>query len=730
MRRTTLLVVLAGTLLASTRVWGETGRNPRVDEAIQKGVDYLWSKQKPAGDWGPFGKVGEGNGHLTGPTALVVLSLLESGVSPQEPRMAKALDWLAAQKEDRTYSLGIRANVWQTANKYTDYKYAKNLDRDVRQLVLSSPTGAISYAATGKPHTGGFDHSNCQYHLLGVWAGIMGDSEEVNAAYIKRVMGHWMKYQQRDGGWSYQAAGNSTPTMTAAGLASMFVCFDYLSTVSAEFTRCNRGTGQLKSIAKGMERLEEQFPKAASSHGYYMYGIERVALASGYKYFGKTDWYKLGSQKILGAQQGDGGWGAEHGNREVGTAFCLLFLIRGRNAVLFNKLEYEGDWSNRPRDLSNLTRWMTVRIFDNITVNWQIINLKTPVSEWHDAPFLYISGSIAPKIEGEQLEKIKEFVNQGGTVFSVTECGGQGFKKAITEMTQKLFPDYKLENVPTNHQVYTKATHFDIQGGRTRLQMLSNGSRPLWIHTDVDLPLFWQTNKVASQRWAFEQMVNLTRYVTDSPKKLRHRGTTHWPTPAGQTSSAIKVARLEYKGNWNPEPLALTRLGILVANQDKLKVDVVTTPIAKLGEAGVKVAFLTGTTAWKPDAQELAALKAFAQGGGKLVIDACGGSRDFSQSAITWIEDAFGMRSLRPLAASAELYKGVDKVEYRPKTKAKLASMKFANLQAVLINDKPAVIFSAEDLTTGLLGTQSFTVDGYEGDTAYALVRNILLQSK
>jgi len=56
--------------------------------------------------------------------------------------------------------------------------------------------------------------------------------------------------------------------------------------------------------------------------------------------------------------------------------------------------------------------------------------------------------------------------------------------------------------------------------------------------------------------------------------------------------------------------------------------------------------------------------------------------------------------------------------------------MKFANLQAVLINDKPAVIFSAEDLTTGLLGTQSFTVDGYEGDTAYALVRNILLQSK
>jgi len=595
-------------------------------------------------------------------------------------------------------------------------------------LVHSSSTGAILYDATGKPHTGGYDNSNSQYLLLGIWAGIMGDSEEVSAAYIKRVMGHWMGCQQRDGGWNYNGNGPSTHTMTVAGLASMFVCFDYLSTVTSSFQLCNRGTGQPKQIAKGMEWLESKFQVNAES--YYMYGVERVALASGYKYFGKFDWYKLGSDVLLGAQQGDGGWGGAHGNRTAGSAMTMLFLIRGKNPVLFNKLEYEGDWSNRPRDLANLTRWMTTKIFDNITVNWQVINLNTPVSEWHDAPMLYIAGSIAPTMKPEQLAKIKEFVTQGGTVFSCAECNGQGFNKAIPTIAQQLFPSYKLEPIPTDHPLYTKATHFDIQGSRSKLQLMTNGSRPLWIHSDVDLPLFWQGNKIASQRWAFETMINVTRYVASSPKLLRSRGTTHWPdAPTAAPEKTVKVARLQYNGNFDPEPLALERAARIAGQQDKLQVQIAVTPIPQLGASGAKVAFLTGTKSWKPDAQEVAALKDFAEKGGTLVIDACGGSRDFDQSAQTWLEEVFGSRSLRPLAQGSPIYNNIQPARYRDRTKAKLGSVKTGNIKAILVNNRAAVLYSAEDITTGLLGTQSFVVDGYLGETAVALVRNILIEA-
>jgi hypothetical protein len=36
--------------------------------------------------------------------------------------------------------------------------------------------------------------------------------------------------------------------------------------------------------------------------GYTLYGIERVGLASGFKYFGENDWYRKLAQKLVHLQ--------------------------------------------------------------------------------------------------------------------------------------------------------------------------------------------------------------------------------------------------------------------------------------------------------------------------------------------------------------------------------------------------------------------------------------------
>ena len=48
--------------------------------------------------------------------------------------------------------------------------------------------------------------------------------------------------------------------------------------------------------------------------------------------------------------------------------------------------------------------------------NWQIVNLKAPVEEFHDAPILYIAGNQELTLNEEQKNKLRTFVEQGGIV--------------------------------------------------------------------------------------------------------------------------------------------------------------------------------------------------------------------------------------------------------------------------------------------------------------------------
>ncbi|MCY2925959.1 MAG: hypothetical protein NT031_11065 [Planctomycetota bacterium] len=50
-------------------------------------------------------------------------------------------------------------------------------------------------------------------------------------------------------------------------------------------------------------------------------------------------------------------------------------------------------------------------------------------------------------------------------------------------------------------------------------------------------------------------------------------------------------------------------------------------------------------------------------------------------------------------------------------------------LQAIRLDGRAAILFSPEDLTTGLLGTHSFAIDGYSPQTAWEIMRNVVLST-
>ncbi len=727
--------ILALSLSAGAAEFSDEG----VEKAIARGVEWLLAQQKDDGTWEG---TKAGYGQPMGPTALATYALIETGVKPTDPRIVKALHALSEHQTEQTYTLAMRASAYGAAIRKRAVQYRGVLRNDVRLIINSTPDGAFCYKCLGGGKTGAGkgaknDNSNTNYADLGAWVGQML-LQEVPPEFWRKTIEHWKRTKNDDGGWGYRWEGKekdkSTAAMCAAGVASMFVCFDALR--AQDFLRCNINYETDKDygvIRDGLGWFDKNFADTMrgrqlghSDMFYYLYNVERVGLAAGYKYFGTADWYKMGASYLLDKQGPDGSWKGKW-TPIASTSFSLLFLIRGRQPVAFNKVEFHGDWNNRPRDMAYLTRWMSDKL--ERSVGWQIINLRVPVEEWHDAPVLYISGEKRPEFSAEEKDKLKQFVWQGGAIFSVTECDGKEFSSAMRELYAELFPKYKLELCPPEHKLYS--IMYPI-GGTPKFAVVSNGLRPLAIHTDFDLARIWQMQRfgLEANRRLFEAGANVFMYTTD--RTLRNRGVRVWPEkPAGGTNHQATIARLKHAGDFDPEPLAYERFARLLAKETKTALKVAgPMPIAELGDSGAKLAALSGTGDPKLTENEQELLREFLEGGGTLVIDAAGGDEAFDRGMRRTLLALFGATALQPLPADAELYRlagrEIKEVSFRGGKQAR-GGGRTPRLMSVALGGRHAVFYSRDDITGGLVGYSSYECDGYAPQSAYELMRNIVL---
>lgn len=730
----------AGDVHAPSTADGSEGfSDEAVEAAIKKAQQFLLAQQRDDGSW----KKENTNNYAypVGPSAIVTYALLESGLNPiNNDKMKKALAFLAKTKTENTYCYAFRSLAFASAARSAE-RFRAPCRKDVNVIYRSfhRPTGGYSYWCKGRPATdkemagfaGGPDASNSQYALLGVWAGKRRAGAEVPHQYWKLTLNYWLNTQRPDGGWGYspKTRSKSYMAMTLAGLASLYICTDELYT--QRYIAC-RGNAEIKPIRDGLDWVDKNFQEMLKQKRWFyytLYGLERVALASGHKYFGEKDWYKLGASQLLENQNQDGSFqktGGYDGGATGRTSYALLFLIRGRRPVLLNKLQFEGDWNNRPRDAANVTRWLREQFEAQWT--WQTIPATIPVSEWHDAPILYISGSRAPQFTDKQIDKLRTFVNQGGAIFSAAECHGGGFKAGIRKVYAKMFPEYELTPCGPKHPVYS--SYHDLRG-RPKLFELSNGIRPLVIHTDEDLPKDWQLYRSKSP--AFEAMANITLYVTPAKREFRARGVSPWPKQTRyEPRATVNVVRLKHNARYNPEPLAWKRFALMLGNRQHVKLNV-TEPIdiTELGKHDAKLAAITGMgTLDLTDAQK-SALRTFVADGGTLIVDAAGGNEAFATSArkeLAPLLDGTWMNALSTGPVLGRKNATIGKVSYREGARGAGRSAR-PRLRALYVNGKPRILLSDVDLTAALVGYPFQKFEGLEPKDAYRVMRNVVLHA-
>jgi hypothetical protein len=334
---------LTGALMDPTRDGGGAllKLQPAINEAIDKGVDFLIEKQQRDGSWAH-----DGERYRNGQTALCMYTLLKCGVNPEHPAVQRARAFLLAAPPRETYALACQMMAFE-ATKDPSLKPAIG---ELLDQLLDWQKGGWSYPwdhawENWHEKEGLVDLSNTQYAALGLRAAEFAGHEVPDRAWkrlLKDALNHQTSVQKVDApkvegrsstgkrevaGFGYRIGREATGSMTTAGIAVVELCRKGLGSSAS-------GSDQRKmdkSRQLAMNWLEIHFdvvenPGAADWVFYYLYGLERVGALLGLELIGSHPWYYEGAKRLVKVQRDNGSWVQR--NEEADTCFALLFLER------------------------------------------------------------------------------------------------------------------------------------------------------------------------------------------------------------------------------------------------------------------------------------------------------------------------------------------------------------------------------------------------------------------
>jgi hypothetical protein len=727
----------------------------QVDAALEKAKAFLYSQQrnglwestthKPSDAAAAAAPSSVNGGQWGGPTALAVYALLASGESPTDPRLVGPINFLLTAEIRGTYALGLRAQLYTFLPPTSEHRLAAQADvaRLCNAMLSKDPAKGLFDYALNSVRSTRFDHSVSQYGVLGAWA-CQRAGAEVPTLFWQTVENAWIRDQDSDGAWCYGRTIEQRPvtaSMVVAGIATLFITQDSIHANNGLNCNGNISNPHIEAGLKWLDaNFEEVFTDTGSDAPYYaLYGVERVGVASGRKYLGTVDWYQRGADFLVKNQGAHGNWGTQYQ-----TAFAMLFLSRGRAPVIFNKLQYntgtvEGNWNERPRDIANLTRWIGKQTERDL--NWQIVNLSGTGSDLLDAPVLYISGNKALQFSAAEEAKLREYCENGGLILGNADCGSSDFATSFRKLGSHLFHAYEFRSLPAKHPLFTAEQYPRSKWKPAPLVLgLSNGVRELMLLAGTSDPARdWQVEEVTRNLAEYQLPDDIVLYAIGT-NNLLEKGRTFAVTPDEQIkpTRTVKLARLQWAGNWNPEPGGWRRMAAILHNSRQIQLDV---SVARLGsnqlgngKGDVKLASLTGTNTVQLNAPQRQEIVDFVNGGGTLIVDAAGGDTDFASSIEAELTTMFGADAAKqlktPLPPTADIYKLPNGASmsfvYRPYSRRRIGSIHDPLLSVITVNNRPAVYFSRLDLSAGLVGQPTDGIVGYDPATATAIMTSLI----
>ena len=681
--------------------------------SIERAQQFLISRQLANGSWQPA-LVAKWE---AGVPSLAVLALLNSGLPPEHPAVARGLDHLRRRNiPDKTYELAMMIMAFAAAGDARDDGRIGTLaDRLASYQRTEHSRDGMGKGAWGYGGDDGlwWDNSNTQFALLGLreaaYAGIPVDEQVWRLAQE-----HWMRPQggvfavpagdNFVNGWVYTGgrSNQGTGSMTVAGVAALTITSDFLRSSAGEgpqgISDCcavDPQDAEVRRVIDGGIRWLSNHFQVRSNPGsgawllYYLYGLERAGRLTGTRFFGDHDWYREGARHLVSHQAPTNEWVSENEQDPViGTSLALLFLSKGLSPVLINKLQFgprpaEGAapdvsfWNVHPRDASHLTSYISGREGWPRLVTWQVLDLEVAAREEGvaallQAPVQYMSGAQDPDIlSDEQVGVLREYIAQGGFLFAVQGCGSVEFDIGFRKLITRLFPegDFRLERLPPTHDVYRSEFVWEQDENPPELWGVDIGCRTAIIYAPYDHACRWDRwmrvdpprRPAAVKSEIVKSMkvgVNVVAYATgrELADKLQTQSVVDLEEDDPLNRGRTTIARIRHTGGFDTAPNALQHLKLAL---DKHGIDLSplspTLPATDPTLFDYVMVYMHGRKNFALTEAERDKLRTYLENGGFLFADACCGARQFDDSFRKLVEQLFG-QSLERIPVDHELF--------------------------------------------------------------------------
>ena len=663
--------------------------------AIQRAQQFLEGNQQADGRW-------VHSGHDAGATALVVMSLLYSGRTPQDASVQRGLEYLRlADVPDSTYEVSLMAMALALSR---DSRFDGRLRTLAAWLIEAqhkagdAAPGAWHYRRNGK---GSWDNSNTQFALLGL--------REIAHAGIPVPRNVWRRSQQHflqrkegslQGGRGVQYYYNDSFPQTSGSMQVAAISSLMITSSMLDDDGNVRPGGEIDCCAPinddEVHRTIEASFRWLGNNGnfdirtnpgagdewylYYLYGLERAGRFTGRRFVGTPerphDWYREGVHHLVTRKQNvaDGSF-TDLNTRihpVVGTAFALMFLAKGNSPVLVNKLRYDDPdgelyrrgWNRQPRDAANLVDAVSMRPRWPKLLSWQVVDIGVAAREQEGQALLQakvqlLTGDGPPNFTADEVSLLREYLEQGGFLLAVNTCGGNEFESGLRELIKQMFPneDYDLEKLPPTHDVYRSESVLLAEEGGPALELwgVDLGCRTAimyapydhacrwnkWMPVDpVDRPLPVKTQIKRSMDLA----VNIIAYATGREllDALTEPERFAEIDPNANRRGRLEIARLRHTGGWDTAPSALRHLQLALDH-----VGIATMPTAPNlaatdpALADFPILYVHGRKNFRLSGEEIESLRRYLDQGGFLFADACCGDRQFDESFRTLIRELF-----------------------------------------------------------------------------------------
>ncbi len=771
-----LLAFWAVLFCQSNTVRGEVD-SASVQRAIDRGVTYLRKTQSDRGGWEEF------SGQSCGASSLCTLALLNAGVSREDANLIRAMRYLRAIEPRETYSLSLQTLVFCQLGAAGDLpRIRRNVELLIREQVKDGATRNRSGAWGYGGDRGGGDPSNTQFALLALGAA-QDRGIDVDAAVFQRSLKYWLTRQGKSGGWGYSGGTSPSGSMTCAGIASVLIAQGRLSLGTSridgdEVNCCGKKDSEGDPVQKGIDWLAKSFSVTVNPGGhlgtyfYYLYAIERVGRLSGRRLIGDHDWYREGAQELLNQQdQFQGFWaGASwEEDRNIATSFALLFLSKGKRQVVIGQLQHgtkqDHDWQHHPDALRQLVRHVERQWGRDLT--WQTIQAEqATAADLLQTPVLVISGSKAIAFSEETSERLKQYIDQGGTILFQAE-GGDGcgdasaFVNSANQICQQWFDGAGLAKLPPTHPVWFAERRVDVAS-------LSNGAlgKDFWVYgvqaccrTSVffvprSLSCRWELSDVLLRRTEIAPTAksqietsvrigqNIIAYATgrELKDKLEKRLLLDSGPSIKSDRGTVRLAMLGLDAGGEEARRALPNAAAILRKRSLLRISTTTEAVAFDADSlrDVFVLWIHGRTEFELTNAQRETLRNFVENDGVVVGSAICGSEAFSQSFRDEMKQILPDSPLLPMPpehpAFTTAFDGDDVRRVTIRKPVRDGGGQSINrrqshpvLEFASVDGIASIFFSPLDLSCALESANSVQCPGYDTETAAKIVGNLVL---